>query len=550
MPHSNETVNMSVFLEKLGTGVLVIGRDDGIIRYVNQRVCRSLGKTVEELVEENYRKVFWPEYIAVYDRLQADCDDGKEHRLIYYWPEMRTWEQHCARTIQWDKTPCILMSVMNVSEIAQSEYKFEDLAYFDNLLKLPNATKLEEDIDALPDPETVAMISLGIEQFEDINDLYGWENGDNLLKQIRDWLIASESRWAQLYRVKDGFVILGCKVGIEEAKQRAGEILRRFTKPWFVSAGGNGLMLYCRVRLGIVHGNYLKSEIRGMIQRTIHAEDENTSSGYYIIYDEQADRRAKRAVMLRDTLINCIFDDMKGFDVHYQPIVDVRTESWSAVEALCRWTTPQGERIPPDEFIGIAEQLGLINDVDSWVRRTAMAECVALGLDRNRFSLDVNFSPTQKVNGPLIEDIMRTLERTKFPPEKLTLEITESAKMLFDEDNLNGLKQLKWRGIVLSLDDFGTGYSSFANLIKLSADELKTDKLFLDEIENNDYRQYLLRTLVDIGHYLGMHIVAEGVETREQFELLKKYGVDYVQGYLYSKPLPYEELVRHLDRFR
>ncbi len=544
----NDVASLHFFLNELGVGVIVIGRDEGTIVYANRRACKDLGKNIGDIAQRHYREVFWPEFVPVYDQLFANCEEDREHTTTYYWPDMLMWEQIKARVVDWNGTPCILISVTNISEVTRSEYKSQSLAYFDNVLKLPNGKKLEEDVNELANLETVALICMGIGQLNDINELYGWENGDNLLKQIRDWLLSSETRRAQLYRVNDGFVILGRKVEIEDAKARADEIIRRFTRPWFISAGGNGIMLYCRARLGIVYGKYIRDEMRSLMRRTLCSSDCNVS-GCYAIYDEEADQQAKYSVMLRDTLINCIFNDMKGFEVHYQPIVDAKTAEWVALEAVCRWTTPTGERVSPGVFIDMSEQLGLIDNLDSWVRKTAMTQCVALGLDKKNFCLNVNFSPMQKISDALVENLLSALERIAFPAHKLALEITESAKMLFNKKNLSCLKRLQGQGVRLSLDDFGTGYSSFANLITIRANALKTDKLFLERIEEDAYRQYLLRTLVDIAHYLNMHITTEGVRSNEQYQLLQEYGVDYAQGYLFSNTLTFEELARSTWRF-
>ena len=421
------------------------------------------------------------------------------------------------------------------------------MIYFDHLLGMPNGMKLEEDINELASVETVALVYFEIERLEEINDLYGWENGDNLLKQIRDWLYISETRRAQFYRVNNGFAMLGRKTSMKDAQKRAKEIQDRFSQPWILPTADNDLQLYCTIKLGIVYGKYIRNEMRNLVLRTIRLA-ENTKAGY-AVYDEQADRQAKRALMIRNTLINCVRNDMQGFEVHYQPIVEIRSQRWIALEALCRWTTPEGEKISPVEFIRLAEQLNLIHQVDAWVRKTAMHTCVALKLDKKDFVLDINFSPMQQIDDTFIDGLLCTLDETAFPPQKLNLEITESAKMVFDESNLNGLNRLQQNGIILSLDDFGTGYSSFANLIKMPAKVLKTEKMFLDDIEKDPYRQHLLNMLAELAHYHEMHLVAEGVETIEQYELLKKYAVDCAQGYLFSTPLPYEQLRQQIDRF-
>jgi EAL domain-containing protein (putative c-di-GMP-specific phosphodiesterase class I) len=240
---------------------------------------------------------------------------------------------------------------------------------------------------------------------------------------------------------------------------------------------------------------------------------------------------------------------MQGFDVHYQPIVDVQSLRWIGIEALCRWQTPSGDRVSPAEFIHMAEQLGFIGQLDFWVLETAMRHCISLGLDKKDFTLNVNLSPKQKIDDTLIDRLLVVLRKTGFPAEKLNLEITESADAVFDNEKLHGLHRVAQSGIALSLDDFGTGYSSFAALTKISAGAFKVDRVFVESIEYDDYRQRLLKMLVDIAHYRNMRIVVEGVETKEQFELLKQRGVDRVQGFLFSKPLSYEQLMKMLYRF-
>jgi PAS domain S-box-containing protein len=527
--------------------VLVIGRDNGLIKSVNRRVCRDLGLPAEEIAGQNYRKIFRPEFISVYERLAAGCEDGQEHTVLYYWAEMALWEQISARVIQLDSRPHTLMSVTQITESARSKYRAESVAYFDNLLKLPNGRKLEEDINELASVETVTLIYLVLERFEDINNLYGWDNGDRLLKQVRDWLLTSETRRAQLYRVDNGFAVLGRHATLEEAEDRSREILERFSRPWSLPAGANRLSLYCTIKLGIVSGQYVRNEMRNLLLRTIRTAKKSAAG--YSVYDEQADREAKRSIRCRDSLITCIFNGMQGFEVRYQPIVELETGRWRALEALCRWTMPDGTEIEPSYFIGLAEHLALIERLDSWVRATAMRQCVALGLDRRDFVLNVNFSPTQSLDDLFIAGLLKSLGETGFPPDKLNLEITESARMNFDEKTITGLRRLKENGIILTLDDFGTGYSSFANLTRVPADSLKTEKLFLDDLVRDRHGQYFMRTLADMAHYLGLKMIAEGVETREQLEVLRGFQVDYAQGYLFSRPLSYEELRQESRRF-
>ena len=534
-------------MDEMGVAVLLIRERDGIVRYANNRVYKDLEIQKPELLGRHYKEFFYPEFVPFYQCLAIACKDENEHTDIYYWAEKALWEQITVRLIHLGDESCLLMTIADVTEITLSQYMTDNVAYFDNLLKLPNGAKLEEDINALASVGTVVLIYFTVSGLREINNLYGWHNGDNLLTQIRDWLLFSEPRKAQLYRLEDGFAILGRGMSIEDAKERAEAIVRRFKQPWTLPVSGRNISRFCSIRLGIVHGKYIKNEMRSLLLRTIEAAQDRRG---FVIYDEEADRKARWTLKVRDSLINCIHNGMKGFELHYQPIVDVKTGCWIAAEALCRWTTPDGVKIPPDVFIHLTEQLGLIGELDAWVRKKAMQQCVAIGLHERDFTLDVNFSPTQKISTSFVVDLCTTLSQTGFPANKLNLEIVESARISFDDENLNGLSLIGNQGIQLSLDDFGTGYSSLENLIRISAHIIKTDKLFLDDIEANPYRQYLLQMLVELAGRLNMQVVAEGVETEEQFHLLKGYGVDFIQGYLFSKPLTYAQLCESVDRFR
>lgn len=537
---------MAGLWDELEVAVIITAYDSGEILFVNKRVSGDLHQPLPALRGQNYRDVFWPEFRSVYEELAQRCQNGKEHTKTFYWGSRNMWEQVSTKRIAWDGQDAILMSITNITELMRAMNRYENLAYFDPLLNLPNGKKLEADITELTSTEKVTLIYFSIDHFEDFNELYGWDAGDALLKLIRDWMLKSEWNNAQLYYIGSGFASLGRNVTLDDTVKRSKEIIRRFQNPWMFQAAGNTLSRFLTIRPGIVHGKYIKNEMRNLILRTIRSPQ---SAEGYTIYDEKTDREVRGELALRDSLINCVSNNMAGFDVHYQPIVCAKTGKWIGMEALCRWTTPSGEQVPPAVFIRIAEHLGLVGQIDAWVCREAMAYCVSSGLDKKDFLLHINFSPTQRLDDEYIGRLERMLVRTGFPPGRLSLEVTESTKMAFDDESLDGIQKLKEMGIVLSLDDFGTGYSSLENLMKLSAFALKVDKTFVDSIEHDEYRQYLLRVLVDIAHHLDMKVIVEGVETRAQAEVLQQFGPDFFQGYLFSRPLPVQEMNGKIGNF-
>ncbi|MDL2237399.1 EAL domain-containing protein [Christensenellaceae bacterium OttesenSCG-928-K19] len=544
--YSENLIETRMLLDEINAGVLALDKITGEILFCNEHVCAALGKERDYILGKSYKQIFRPEFIPVYERLLIECENGIENSTVYYWPEKNVWEQVSVKETEYNATSCILLTITDVSDIVRTRYKHDNLVYFDPVLHLPNGEKLEQDINELANLETVSLLFITLEQLTELYNLYGWENGDQLLISIRDWLLESETRRAQLYVIDRGFAILGRNVDMGDIKARAKEILTRFNRPWEICSDGHVISVFCPVKAGVIHGKYIKNEMRNILLRTSWMVPKYEG---FAVYDEETDGHIRRMIALRAWLVQCVNTGMQGFDVYYQPIIKLDNMKWSAVEALCRWTAPDGEAVSPIEFIHLAEQLGLIEQIDSWVRKRAMRDCVKLGLDQKDFFLSVNFSPTHKVNEKFMHGLMRNLLETGFPAKKLNLEITESAKMSFEEEDLRALKKLEDAGVMLCLDDFGTGYSSISNLVNISAQILKTEKKFIDGMVGNDYKQYLLRVLADLAAHLGMSLIVEGVETEAQLELIQGFNIDYAQGYYFSRPVPFEQLAAKTGNF-
>lgn len=538
---------VETILNNMGVALMVLDYNSGELIFFNNKVCLDLDVNCMDIEGEHYKNVFTIDFSRNYESLAKECRDGEVHTLIYYWGAELIWEQISAKLFIWqDNREVILMSITNISEVAREEYRYERLAYFDSVTDLPNDKKLEEDINDLVDFETVALIYLQVKRFYNINSLYGFDAGDSLLIQIRDWILLTENHDAQLYSGTHGLILLGHDATLKDATERAKEILKRFEQPWIMHIGDTDYSTYCGIKVGIVHGNYVKNEMRTLLVRSLEAPV--TEDGYSI-YDEGADVDARNSLLLSQTLINSINNNMHGFSVYYQPIVESRYERWVGAETLCRWQTPMGKRVSPLIFTRVAEELGLVSKIDNWVRDTAMGQCMDWGLGEADFFMDVNFSSTQTIDDRFISGLMYSINKTGYPVEKLTMEVTESHRMEFSEKNVTGLEELRINGIKFSLDDFGTGYSSFENLIKIPATTIKTEKVFLDDIECNEYKRYLMKMLIDLAHHLNMKIICEGVETEGQKKLLQKFGADYMQGYLFSKPLSHEDFEKETIRY-
>jgi len=232
--------------------------------------------------------------------------------------------------------------------------------------------------------------------------------------------------------------------------------------------------------------------------------------------------------------------------LYFQPKIDLRTGRATSVEALVRWQHPQRGFLPPDMFIPMAEEIGLINQLTFWVLKKALLQCAELNQTDSDLTVAVNLSARSLHDTRLPGEIARMLADAQIKPSMLILEVTESAVMSNAEEALEVLQILDKMGVTLSIDDFGTGYSSLAYLSKLPVDEIKIDKSFVLGMVADQQAAVIVRSTIDLGHNLGKIVVAEGVETLEMLDMLSEWGCDTAQGYYMSKPLPADKLMQWL----
>lgn len=287
-------------MKSVRVAVLIIDEHSGKILYINDNVCEDLVCEPVKILKRHYQHVFSQDFVNFYEELKDKCLDGREHSKQFFWKEKNMWEQVYINRIIWsDNKPAITLSITNLPELVRSARQFEQIAYYDDLLDIPNGLKLEEDISALGDPQKVALVYMRIVQFDNVNDLYGFDVGDALLIQVRDWLLDSETRMAKVYRVTNGFAILGRNVSRADGEDRASQIIRRFREPWIVEVRGISYTIYCSVNVGVVYSKYVYKEMRNLLMRTSRAPKNNAG---FAVYDEKIDEAVKRDLLLRQTL--------------------------------------------------------------------------------------------------------------------------------------------------------------------------------------------------------------------------------------------------------
>jgi diguanylate cyclase (GGDEF)-like protein len=443
----------------------------------------------------------------------------------------------------------------------QVEQMFQDRAYRDLLTGLPHRLLLDRWLSLalakMPATDKVlAVILINLDRFKNINDSLGHHCGDRLLQLIAIRLkktldtTAIVGRWSG-----DEFAVfipeLRDTIAVQEIADR---MLNCFDLPFvfeqdFQVLKTNSLSIKIGMGIAIATGSNLDPET--LLQQADLALDraKNNGKNSYEIYDpieRDAATIGSASPQLNRLRLEQLLDraivDRKLF-LHYQPQIDIQTGTIIGIEALLRCQDTHANTINPADFIPIAEETGSIIQLGEWVIRTACHQSKLwqeMGL--GDFPVAVNFSVKQLQNRNLIDTIAEILAETKVSPATLEVEITESIAIKDLDLTISILESLREIGVKISLDDFGTGYSSLSALKYLPLDRLKIDRSFIRELKVNTIDASIVNTIVNLGHELNLNVVAEGVETIEQFELLRSINCDAVQGFLFSRPLAATEL--------
>lgn len=302
----------------------------------------------------------------------------------------------------------------------------------------------------------------------------------------------------------------------------------------------NSLALDIRASIGSSyypeHGNDADTLIQKADVAMYVAKQSNLS---FVLYADELNKHNPKRLTIMGELRRALQND--ELLLHYQPKIHSATSSLQGVEALVRWNHPQHGLIPPDEFISLAERTGLIDNLTIWVLKRALQQCCVWHEIESNLGMAVNISSVCLLNPEFPDILIGLLSSFRLPPRSLNLEITETSVMIDPDRALSMLNQLHNHGIRISIDDFGTGYSSLAYLKDLPVSELKIDKSFVTEMLANERDGAIVKATIQLGHNLGLQVVAEGVETVATAEKLQSMGCDYLQGFLISRPLPAAE---------
>lgn len=421
-------------------------------------------------------------------------------------------------------------------------------ALHDSLTGLPNRSLLQDRIEQAIEHSrrsnhSFCIVLMDLNRFKEVNDTLGHNVGDELLREVSrrlKGLVRSEDTVARMGG--DEFVIV--LQGMEEADISSFADKLRSTLEGAFFWGSQSIDIDASAGIAIFpsHADDANSLIR---YADIAMYLAKRSGRDYVVYSPDQEQVNRDMLSLKSQLREAIHSGQ--LTLHYQPKIDHRSYRVIGLEALARWNHPEKGLLAPDDFIPLAEEAGLIGEVTRWVLTTSIAQLASLHAKGYRLTMGVNLSARNLHDLELPALISTLLAGNEVAPEYLTLEITESAVMFNPADALAILDRLDRMGITLAIDDFGTGYSSLAHLRQLPVDEIKIDKSFVIDMEENENDAVIVRSIIDLAHNLGLKVVAEGVDTKDAWDTLTVLGCDQSQGYFMSRPLPEGALIQWLE---
>lgn len=443
------------------------------------------------------------------------------------------------------------------AELARSltlaNQELTQLALHDTLTDLPNRTLLADRIEqaiakVAEQGGCFALMFIDLDGFKPVNDAFGHHVGDLLLKAVATRLRGHLHSQDTLARIGgDEFVLLVQLREPNDAMDVAVKQVNLVSRPFRVAEHD----LQLTASLGIVlypgNGQDQHELLRNADAAMYHAKSAGKNG--YSFFDASMNSNARQQLQLLQDLRQAL--EQRQFRLHYQPKFDAQNCQPIGAEALLRWEHPQQGLLLPDRFIGLAEKTGLIIPIGEWVLIEACRQ-MRQWLDQGHhgWRMAVNLSAIQFCHAGLVESVARALQQNSLPANCLTLEITETTAMHDADASLTVLQRLSDMGVDLSIDDFGTGYSSLMYLKRLPANELKIDRGFVRDLEQDSDDAAIVSAIVALGQALGLRIVAEGVETDRQQDFLTRLGCDSLQGYLLGQPVPAEQFMGKLQAMR
>jgi diguanylate cyclase (GGDEF)-like protein len=439
-------------------------------------------------------------------------------------------------------------------KVAQSRTQIQHLAHHDSLTNLPNRLYGETLFNlSLSECEenglSLAILFIDLDNFKPINDALGHAAGDQLLKLLTQQI--TEILLPKQYLIRFGgdefLVIAPINPQSNELTSLANSLIGQCASVFDIFQNQVTVSASLGTASAPKDGTDFKQLCRKADIAMYKAKQDGRNTYHH--YDESLDKASENKFKMLQLLRPALSEQQ--FELHYQPIVDLKSGNINTLEALLRWPQPDGSMIPPDLFIPLAENSGLINQLGSWVVRQATQFCAQFCAQLRQqghsdIRIAVNLSVMQFKDGQLQRTIESALYEAGLPPEALELELTESLLIDETEQIQKQLASLSKLGITIAIDDFGTGYSNLGYLRNFNASKLKVDRSFISPLCFSEHDESLVGAIINMAASLGLKTVAEGIEDEETLQKLLSLGCDIGQGYLWSKPLPENALIEYL----
>ena len=434
----------------------------------------------------------------------------------------------------------------DITQRKETEEALHQLAYYDGLTKLPNRQLFNDRLhqaieDAKRRHRLVALLLLDLDRFKVVNDTMGHEAGDILLQEIGSRLkqsIRSNDTVARLGG--DEFAIIFTDVGDSKPiAQLAQKVLSQFSTPIMI----DGREVFSGASIGIALYPSDTDDADALLKYAdsamYHAKELGRNN--FQFYSQEMTASADKRLQMETNLRRAI--DQQEFVLHYQPLVDARNNETTGVEALIRWNDPSGTMVPPDAFIPLAEDTGLIVPIGQWVLETACAQLKQWhDAGHANLKMSVNVATRQFRDNAFVETVSNAIRTSGISAESLELEITESILLENSDDTLSTLNALKALGVSLAIDDFGTGYSSLSYLKRFPIDRVKIDRSFVRDLASDTDDLAIVRAIIALAQAMRLSVIAEGVETKEQLALLQSEACHDYQGYFFARPMDAESI--------
>jgi len=520
---------------------------------VNDNACVKLGYTREELQQRTPFDIASPEdapdLTKTFKRLLQQKHLSYE-KTYYTKTGLKIPVEINSHVFQWGGRRVVQSIARDITERKRADETIRRQAYYDVLTNLPNRMLFKDRLEqsmkhAHRNNQTVGVIVLDLDRFKNINETLGHLLGDKLLVAVAERLLTVLGESETIARFGgDEFTLLLPQVGnVEEATQHCQRIIELLASPFKL----NNHELHVTTSIGVAFypEDGENSEILLKNAETAMYRAKEQGRNNYQLYASVMNVSAFKQLLMENSLRRAL--EREEFVVYYQPQIDLKTRKIVGAEALVRWKHPDLGLVFPTEFIGLAEDTGLIVPIGEWVIRnvcTQSKKWQEMGLDK--VCVSVNLSARQFQQRNLVASIGGILRETGLDPQSLGLEITESIAMKNADFTISALNEFKKMGIHLSLDDFGTGYSSLSYLKRFPLETLKIDRSFVRDITTDPNDAAIVTAVVALAHSLKLSVVAEGVETEGQLTFLKTHNCDHVQGYIFSHPLSEENFLRVL----